>query len=169
MTDPIMTQSSTCDATAAAPETAAYDDLLILLHETARMVHLRIDTQARRLGMTRAQWVLLSWLKRRPGLSQNELASLVEVEPISVARLVDRLEARGLVERRADPEDKRINRLHLTPGSAPLLKIIHSYRLQLNGIATRKLSQEDMEALRSGLSIIKRNVVEDRRETQKSG
>ena len=63
--------------------------------------------------MTRAQWGILIWLERQPGISQKELAELLEVEPITVARLIDRLEARGMVERRPDPRDRRIWRLHL--------------------------------------------------------
>ena len=68
--------------------------------------------------MTRAQWAILIWLERQPGLSQKELAEILEVEPITVARLIDRLEERGMVERRPDPRDRRIWRLHLLPAGA---------------------------------------------------
>jgi DNA-binding MarR family transcriptional regulator len=78
--------------------------------------------------MTRAQWVILARVNAKPGLSQNELASLLEVEPISVGRLVDRLEARGLVERRPDPTDRRIWRLHLLPSAEPMLEEISKAR-----------------------------------------
>ena len=70
----------------------------------------------------------LRLLERNPGLSQNELAGLVEVEPITIARLIDKLEARGVVERRADPSDRRIKRLHLTEAARPLLEQVHAYR-----------------------------------------
>ena len=89
-------------------------DVLFLLYDVARLMRTRADQRARRHGMTRAQWVILSWLERQSGISQSDLAGLVEVEPITVCRLVDRLEARGLVERRADPKDRRVKRLHLT-------------------------------------------------------
>src|SRR5580692_1929252 len=102
---------------------ASFDrDFLILLHDVARMLRTRFDQRARNHGMTRAQWVILARLSRQPGLSQNEMASLCEVEPITVARLVDRLEARGLVERRADPDDRCIWRLHLLPGADTILE-----------------------------------------------
>jgi DNA-binding MarR family transcriptional regulator len=69
--------------------------------------------------MTRAQWVILIWLERQSGLSQNELATLVEVEPITVGRLVDR--PRGLVYRGADPKDRRVWRPRLTPAANAVL------------------------------------------------
>ncbi len=105
----------------------AFDrDLLIVLHDVARMMRTRFDQKARAtLAMTRAQWVILSRLERQPGMSQNELAAICEVEPITVARLVDRLEARGLVERRADPSDRRIWRLHLLSAATPILRTIN--------------------------------------------
>src|SRR5580698_5966973 len=78
--------------------------------------------------MTRAQWGILLWLERQPGMSQKELSELLEVEPISVARLVDRLEARAMVERRPDPKDRRIWRLHICPAAHPALHEIHRHR-----------------------------------------
>src|SRR3984957_7580242 len=90
-------------------------DLLFLLHDVARLLRVDADKRARQHNMTRAQWGILIWLTRQPGISQKELAEFLEVEPITVARLVDRLEARGVVERRPDPRDRRIWRLHLLP------------------------------------------------------
>ena len=79
-------------------------DQFSCLYDVARLMRTRADQRARRDGMTRAQWIILVGLERQPGSSQNELALvLVEVEPITVARLVDRREARGFVERRPTP------------------------------------------------------------------
>lgn len=103
-------------------------DLLLLLHDVARLLRTRFDQRARARGMTRAQWVILARVNAKPGLSQNELAAILEVEPISVGRLVDRLEARGLVERRPDPADRRIRRLHLLPAAGPILEEISKAR-----------------------------------------
>jgi MarR family transcriptional regulator for hemolysin len=106
-----------------------YDtDLFFVLNDVARLMRTRFDQQARAYGMTRAQWVILIRLQRQPGLSQNELAGICEVEPISVARLVDRLEASGMVERRADPADRRVRRLHLLPAAEPIIAEIERYR-----------------------------------------
>src|ERR1700730_17307753 len=116
---------------------ASFDnDFLFLLYDVARQMRTRADQRARMRGMTRAQWVILSWLERQPGMSQNEMAAMVEVEPITIARLVDRLEARGLVERRADPKDRRVWRLHLMPAATPFLPEIKKYRAELHELIT---------------------------------
>ena len=91
----------------------------------------RFDRWARTYGMTRAQGIILSRLSRQPGMTQNEMAGLCEVEPITVGRLVDRLEARGLLERRLDPSDRRIRRLHLLPAAEPILAEIQDYKADL--------------------------------------
>jgi MarR family transcriptional regulator for hemolysin len=103
-------------------------DLLLVLHDVARAMRTRFDQWARTYEMTRAQGIILSRLSLQPGISQNEMAALCEVEPITVGRLVDRLEARGFLERRADPSDRRIRRLHLLPASEPILADIHAYK-----------------------------------------
>ena len=103
-------------------------DLPFVLHDVARLLRTRFDQHARQWGMTRAQCVTLIKLECQPGLSQTELAAILEVEPISVARLIDRLEASGMVERRPDPNDRRMHRLHLLPAAAPVVAEIDKYR-----------------------------------------
>jgi DNA-binding MarR family transcriptional regulator len=120
-------------------------DMLILMHDVARIMRTRFDQRARAFGMTRAQWVILARLDRQPGMTQNEMASLCEVEPITVGRLVDRLEARGLLERRLDPSDRRIRRLHLLPASQPILKEIHRYKDDLFSGLTEGLDESALE------------------------
>lgn len=134
---------------------------LFLLYDVARLMRTRADQRARRMGMTRAQWVILAWLELQPGLSQNELANLVEVEPITVARLVDRLEARSLVERRADPKDRRIRRLHLTAAAEPALRDIRAYRAELSGRMNAALGSEQLSALTASLMQLKSNLLDD--------
>ena len=121
--------------------------MLILLHDVARMQRTRFDQWARNYGMTRAQMIILIRLERQPGLSQNEMAALCEVEPITVGRLVDRLEARGQIERRADPADRRIRRLHLLPAAAPVLAAIESYKTALLDYVTDGLDANVQEAV----------------------
>jgi len=106
-------------------------DLFYALHDVARLLRTRFDRYARSYGMTRAQGVILLKLHLKPGLSQNELAVILEVEPITVARLIDRLEAAGLVKRCADPNDRRIRRLHLLPAAEPVLAHINRYRQEI--------------------------------------
>ena len=107
-------------------------DLLTDIVTLARLIRTEADRRARAHGMTRAQWTILVRLETYPGLLQKELAEILEVEPITVARLIDRLEARGMVERRADPGDRRCWRLHLTEAARPLLGEIGE---QLNDMA----------------------------------
>jgi len=134
-------------------------DPLFLLYDVARTMRMRTDHRARALGMTRAQWVTLAWLELQPGLSQNELAALVEVEPMTVARLVDRLEGGGFVERRADPKDRRVWRLHLLPAAGPALAEFNVWRDALSqrfeeilgAQAARELS-DMLLAVKSGLA-----------------
>jgi MarR family transcriptional regulator, transcriptional regulator for hemolysin len=104
------------------------DDLFFLIHDVAHLMRTRFDQQARAWGLTRAQCMVLIHLHCTPGMTQNEMAAHCEIEPITVARLVDRLEAGGYVERRSDPSDRRINRLHLKPAAEPVLALIKQSR-----------------------------------------
>ncbi|MBV8976388.1 MAG: MarR family transcriptional regulator [Alphaproteobacteria bacterium] len=134
----------------------AFDrDLLIVLHDVARLIRTRFDQRARAYGMTRAQWIILARLNRQPGMSQNELAGICEVEPITVGRLIDRLEARGLVERRPDATDRRIKRLHLLPAAEPILNEITRSREALDSEITQDLNLPMRESLVDGLLHIK--------------
>lgn len=139
------------------------DDLLFLIHNVARLLRIEADKRARQRGMTRAQWAMLIWLDRRPGLSQRELSELLEVEPITVARLVDRLEARGLVERRADPSDRRIWRLHLAPTATGELAEIARQRAEMVELVSAGLDPELTDAMTEGLARMKRAIVSELR------
>src|SRR5690606_13904137 len=101
---------------------ASNDNFLSEIFDVARLIRAHADRPAREHGMSRAQWVILMKLDQQPGLSQQELADLIEVEPISIGRLIVRLAERGLVERRRDPKDRRFWRLHLLPAAAPVLR-----------------------------------------------
>ena len=122
-------------------------DLVILINDVARLMRTRADQLARTQGLTRAQWVILARLEKQPGVSQSEMAALCEVEPITVARLVDRLEARGLIERRFDPHDRRMRRLYLLPSAQPVLAELHGYRDALRAAVTEGMSPAEEDAL----------------------
>ena len=130
-------------------------DLLLLLHDVARLIRIETDRRARAEGMTRAQWIMLLKLARHPGLSQKDLAELLEVEPMTVARLTDRLAERGLVERRADPADRRIWRLHLREQAAPLIQQIQTERTAIAALVTRDLPPSLRHATERALLQIK--------------
>lgn len=104
------------------------DSLGFLISDVSRLLRKRFDERARLIGVTRQQWRTLSVLKRNEGSNQGMLAELLEVEPITLGRMIDRLEEAGWVERRRDPGDRRMWRIHLTDAAQPIL-------LQLKGIA----------------------------------
>lgn len=89
----------------------------LLVHDIARSIRYAFDARARNLGVTRAQWRVLLYLARFDGVSQTELADALDVERITAGRMVDRLVESGLVERREDPQDRRVWRLHLLPSA----------------------------------------------------
>jgi MarR family transcriptional regulator, transcriptional regulator for hemolysin len=82
--------------------------------DVSRLIRTVFERRVRRYGLTRAQWLVIARVHRRPGLSQSEVADLLEIEKAPAGRLIDRMEAKGWLERRSDPKDRRINRLHLT-------------------------------------------------------
>jgi len=86
-----------------------------VLSDVARLMRTVFDRRVRELGLTRAQWLMLTRLTRRPGASQTELADMLELDRASAGRMIDRMENGGWLERRPDPVDRRIKRLHLTP------------------------------------------------------
>jgi MarR family transcriptional regulator, transcriptional regulator for hemolysin len=136
-------------------------DLLFLLNDVARLLRVDADKRARSHGMTRAQWGILIWLERQPGISQKELAELLEVEPITVARLVDRLEARGMVERRPDPRDRRIWRLHLSAPAHLVLREINSQRAEMAEMVTAGIDEISQSIMIEALVRMKATLTRD--------
>lgn len=92
--------------------------------DVARLLRTVFERRVRSLGLTRAQWVVIARVHRHPGLSQTEIADLLEIEKATAGRLIDRMEAKDWLERRADPNDRRINRLHLTKEAERLHALI---------------------------------------------
>ena len=87
--------------------------------DVGRLLRTVFERRVRAFGLTRAQWLVIARVHRRPGLSQSEAADLLEIEKAPAGRLIDRMEAKGWLERRSDPEDRRIKRLHLTARGQP--------------------------------------------------
>ncbi len=138
-------------------------DVLFLLHDVARHLRQDADRRARAHGLTRAQWIILLRLDRQPGLSQKELAEILEVEPITVARLIDRLERSGLVERRDDPADRRVWRLHLLPPARPVLDEMAAERTDMRRVVSDGLPAEALRVVSEALVRMKANVVAEQR------
>jgi DNA-binding MarR family transcriptional regulator len=116
----ILSEPGLRDDPASLPA-APSDTIGVLVSDAARLLRRRFDAQARGIGVSRPQWQVLIALARSEGINQAALAERLEVETITVARMVDRLEDAGLVERRADPVDRRAWQLFLTPRARPLL------------------------------------------------
>lgn len=131
-----------------------------LLHDVARLLRKRFEQRAKESGLTRAQWQALAYLSRNEGIQQGSLADLLEVEPITLGRVVDKLEQRGLIERRSHPTDRRIWQLFLREAARPLVE-----QLREIGDATRQdalagLSGEERRRLVEALTTMKSNLLE---------
>jgi DNA-binding MarR family transcriptional regulator len=98
------------------------DNLGTMVADVSHLMRRAFDERARSSGLSRPQWRVMTMLRRHEGINQGGLAELVEVEPITLCRMVDRLQEAGLVERRADPADRRAWRLHLTDKARALLE-----------------------------------------------
>ena len=103
------------------PHRSQNREILFTISDVGRLLRTYADQKARLHGMTRAQWAVLLRLERREGLKQSDLADDLDIQPITLTRLVDRLCDNGLIERRPDPNDRRAKRLYLTPAARPLL------------------------------------------------
>jgi MarR family transcriptional regulator for hemolysin len=103
------------------PQMPIKREIAFQIMDVARMLRTFADQRARQFGISRAQWGVLVRLDRSEGLKQTELAEILDLQPITLTRLLDRLAKNGLIERRADPNDRRANRLYLTPAARPLI------------------------------------------------
>jgi MarR family transcriptional regulator for hemolysin len=133
-------------------------DLAFTINDVARLLRTYADQKAAQYGMSRAKWAVLARLDRFEGLKQTELADMLDLQPISLTRLLDSLCANGLIERRADPDDRRAKRLFLTPAARPLLDRLGDLAEELMGTALAGLDQRDSKALLAQLSTIKDNL-----------
>jgi DNA-binding MarR family transcriptional regulator len=132
-----------------------------LLRDITRLLRRNFDRRVQPLGLTQAQWQALAYLKLEEGMRQAVLADRLEVQPISLARLIDRMEAAGLVERRPDPEDRRAVRLYVTAKARPLLDEMSALGAETLEQALCGLSETEERALIDSLCHIKRNLVEE--------
>lgn len=126
--------------------------------DVARMLRTYADQRARQFGISRAQWVVLIRLDRSEGLKQSELAEILDLQPISLTRLLDRLAGNGLIERRPDPNDRRANRLYLTPAARPLLQQLAALGEDMMTNVLEGVSPSAQEAMLRDLSLMKDNL-----------
>jgi DNA-binding MarR family transcriptional regulator len=126
-------------------------EFMFQLVETSRLLRTYVDQRARQHGTTRAQWGVLARLRRQEGLNQAALAELMDLQPISLARLLDRLQDQNLIERREDPGDRRAYRLYLTPVGRGLVDELDAVRTE---IAQEVLAGVDDNAILAALDAL---------------
>ncbi len=134
------------------------DSLGFLLSDSARLLRRRFDQYARAIGVTRPQWQVLFALSRLEGTNQGSLAEHLEVEAITLCRMLDRLQEAGLVERRADPADRRAWRLFLTDKARPLLDSMREIGDRVVEEALAGLGAPARDALTQSLGRIRLNL-----------
>jgi DNA-binding MarR family transcriptional regulator len=134
------------------------DTIGFLLNDTARLFRRAFNARTRDSGITALQWRLLIYLRRHEGIRQGPLADLIEVEPITLSRMIDRLEEAALVERRADPSDRRAWLLYLAPGAEELLTAMRATTDALNAEATEGLSAAEREQLAALVERVRANL-----------
>jgi MarR family transcriptional regulator for hemolysin len=131
-----------------------------LIADVARLMRRNFDRRAQQIGLTRAQWQVLSWLKRNEGISQAALADLLEMSPMTLVRLIDKLETAGLVERRPRPGDRRSYQLYLADHAHPLLDRLWEMGAETRRQAQAGISKADEALLFDVLTTIRRNLSE---------
>ena len=129
-----------------------------LLNDVARLMRTAYDRRIRKLGLTRAQWWVLTHLYRSNGVSQTELAETLEIEKPTLGRLLDRLETKGWVKREHDAKDRRVWRVHLTEEVEPALRTMRAIAKELRRDALSGISAAERERFVDTLLAIKENL-----------
>jgi MarR family transcriptional regulator for hemolysin len=129
-----------------------------LINDVTLLFRKHFDRRAVRFGLTRAQWRALKVMHRREGLRQTELAEFLEMEPIAVGRVIDRLQAAGFVERRADPADRRCWRLYDTEQARGVIDGMEEISRGLRLDSTAGISRAELEQAMDVLERMKNNL-----------
>jgi len=130
-----------------------------LISDVSRLLRRNFDKRAQKIGLSRAQWQVLAWLKRNEGISQTQLADLLEMSPMTLVRLIDRLEMNGLVERRAHPTDRRVYQLFLAGHAQPTLDRLWSMGAESREEALEGITPEVEAAMLKALAKIRKNLI----------
>jgi DNA-binding MarR family transcriptional regulator len=129
-----------------------------ILHDVARLLRTTFDRRVKALGFTRSQWWVLTHLFRNDGITQSELADILEVEKPTLGRLLDRLEAKGWVRREADAADRRVKRVFLTEEIEPALRAMRAAAAEMRRDALAGLSAEEQQRFVDTLLAVKANL-----------
>ena len=131
-----------------------------LLHDVARLLRKRFEQRAKCLGLTRSQWQTLAYLSNNEGIHQGGLAEILEIEPITLVRILDKLADRGLIERRQHPTDRRIWLLYMREAAHPILAEMRELGDLTRAEALQGVTPEQREALFNILSEMKTTLVQ---------
>jgi len=131
-----------------------------LIHDVARLLRKNFNRRVHSFGLTQEQCRVILHLSRCEGIQQVDLAELLEIKPITLARLLDKLQENGLIERRRNPDDRRAFRLHLTHDAHAVVEKIFALGAATRADAYRKVSRADLEKLISVLSRLKANLID---------
>lgn len=134
------------------------DNIGSMLADTSRLMRRAFDERARGIGVTRPQWQVLIMLMRHEGTNQGGLAELLDTEPITLCRMVDRMQEADLIERRQDPSDRRVWRLFLTEKARRLVADLQPLGHEVMALALDGIAQEDRDELRRILDRIRQNL-----------
>jgi len=134
------------------------DSIGFLMADVTRLLRRAFDERARGIGVTRPQWRVLTVLARNEGINQNMLADRLEVEPITLSRMVDRMQDAGLVERRADPADRRAWKLYLSDNATPLIAELRALGDVLSDEALEGISAAERDTLADLLDRVRGNL-----------
>jgi len=132
----------------------------LILHDVARLLRANFDRRVRDLGLTRSQWWVLTHLYHQDGLTQTELAEMMEMEKPGLGRLLDRLEAKNWIKRSNDPKDRRANRVYLTIDVKPMVRQMRQHALAVRQHALSGLSDKQREQFVDTLLQVKENLQE---------
>jgi DNA-binding MarR family transcriptional regulator len=130
-----------------------------LLHDVARLMRTTYDRKMRQLGLTRSQWWVMTYLYFNEGISQTELSSILDIERATLGRLLDRLEAKGWLERRPHPNDRRIKRVYLTGEVELLMQTMRAMAADVRAQALAGVSAQEQEQLLGLLAKVKGNML----------
>ena len=133
-------------------------EIAFTIMDVARLLRTYADQRGRQFGISRAQWAVLFRIERNEGLKQSELAELLDLQPISLTRLLDRLADNGLIERRPDPNDRRANRLHLMPAARPLLARLTNLGADMMETVLDGLDEKSIDRMLKQLVTVKDNL-----------
>jgi len=140
------------------PKTPLKREYAFTIMDVARLIKTYADQRARQFGISRAQWAVLIRIDRAEGMKQSELAEILDLQPISLTRLLDRLADSDLIERRPDPHDRRANRLYLKPAARPLLAQLAALGADMMSTVLDGLDDRTIERTLAELNHVKDNL-----------